>query len=76
MWIAHNLDDLEIRIKPGREMNVTKMPMVKAPSGHLILKCTDFPRTQNPAETGAFSLFHGHEPKTLLVVPEGVNQYN
>ena len=48
MWIAHNLDDLEIRIKPGREMNVTKMPMVKAPSGHLILKCTDFPRTQIP----------------------------
>ena len=76
MWIANNLDDLEIRIKPGREMNVTKMPMVKAPSGHLILKCTDFPPEQDSAETGAFSLSRGNGPRTMLVVPEGINQYN
>ena len=42
MWIANNLDDLEITVRPGREMTATKMPMVKPPSGHLILKCTDF----------------------------------
>ena len=76
MWIAHNLDDLEIKVKPGRAMNVTKMPMVKPPSGHLILKCTDFPTPQSSTETGAFSLFHGNGPRTMLVVPEGINQYN
>ena len=76
MWTSNNLDDIEISVKPGREKNVVQMPMVKAPSGHLIWKCTDFPQTQNPAETCAFSLFHGHEPKTMLVVPEGINQYN
>ena len=76
MWIAHNLDGLDITVKPGREMNVTKMPMVKAPSGHLILKCTDFPKPHNSTETGAFSLFHGTGPKTMLVVPEGINQYH
>ena len=75
MWIANNLDDLEITVKPGREMNVTKMPMVKAPSGHLILKCTDFP-SQVSSETGVFSLFHGRGSKTMLVVPEGINQYH
>ena len=75
MWIANNLDDLEITVKPGREMNVTKMPMVKAPSGHLILKCTDFP-SQGSSETGVFSLFHGRGSKTMLVVPEGINQYH
>ena len=76
MWIANNLDDLEIKVKPGREMNVTKMPMVKAPSGHLILKCTDFPKLQESMDAEAFSLFHGDGPKTMLVVPEGINQYH
>ena len=76
MWTANNLDDIEIRVKPGREQNVVRMPMVKAPSGHLILKCTEFPKMQNPAETGAFSLSHGQEPQTMLVVPEGINQYH
>ena len=76
MWIANNIDDLAIKPKPGREGNVTKIPMVKAPSGHIILRCTDYPQPQNPKATGAFSLFHGNGPKTVLVVPEGINQYH
>ena len=76
MWTANNLDDIEIRIKPGREGNVVQLPLVKAPSGHLILKCTDFPKMQNPAETSAFSLSHGQDSQTMLVVPDGINQYH
>ena len=41
MWTSSNPDDIEIRVKPGREQNVAKLQITKAPSGHLILKCTD-----------------------------------
>ena len=76
MWTANNLDDIEITVKKGREHNVVQLPMVKAPSGHLILKCTDYPKMPNPAETSAFSLSHGQDSQNMLVVPDGINQYN
>ena len=47
MWIASDRDDLEIRVKPGREKSVSKLQMAKAPSGHLLLKCTDYPQDQS-----------------------------
>ena len=76
MWTSDNLDDIEIRIKKGREGNVVQLPLVKAPSGHLILKCTDYPKIKNPAETSAFSLSHANDCETMLVVPDGINQYH
>ena len=76
MWIASNLDDIEIRVKPGREQNVTNIPMVKAPSGHLILRCTDYPTEMNSTDAGTFSSSSGNGPKTMLVVPEGIDQYH
>ena len=76
MWTANNLDDIEIRIKPGREGHVVQLPLVKAPSGHLSLKCTDYPKLPNPAETSAFSLSHAKDSQTMLVVPDGINQYS
>ena len=76
MWIANNLDDIEIRIKPGREGEVTKIPMMKAPSGHLILRCTEFPAESETADAGVFTSFNADGQKNLLVVPEGINQYH
>ena len=76
MWIANILDDIEIRIKPGREGEVTKIPMMKAPSGHLILKCTELPAESESVDAGTFSSFSGNEQTTMLVVPDGINEYH
>ena len=76
VWTSSNPDDIEIRIKPGREQNVAKLQMTKAPPGHLILKCTDYPSESQSEGVGTFSSSSKDRAKTMLVVPEGIDQYH
>ena len=75
MWVASSRGDLEIRVKPGREKSVSKLHMTKAPSGHLLLKCTDYPQNQS-VWAATFSSTSSKRPKTKLEVPEGIDQYS
>ena len=72
MWIASDRDDLEVRVKPGREKKVSRLQMQKAPSGHLLLNCTDYPQSQAAWAT----TFTSTRPRTMLEVPAGIDQYN
>ena len=72
MWIAESPNDLEIRVKPGREDYVTKLQMSKAPSGHLLLKCTNFQKKQNYFSAGFAT--QGSRPNAKLAVPGGIAQ--
>ena len=69
------MSGLEIRQKKGRKHKVQQFKIVQAKSGHIILKCTNFPEQQEeqPQEV-LVNLPTVDEPNKELEVPQGIQR--